>query len=123
MKQLIAIKKNNSIVIPNHQKDTVSDELLLTLQAELLYQGFVLDKEAVRQLKNSSNKVITQLFKKVTSALKEIKGSDVNYTPMYPNFPKQVVEAHEFDLYINAIIIASYIHVGKGIFCFPITGW
>lgn len=103
MKQLIAIKKNNSIVIPNHQKDTVSDELLLTFQAELLYQGFVLDKEATNILQNSSNEVITKLFKKVTSALKEIKGSNVKYSPMYPNFPKQVVNSSELELYSNAI--------------------
>lgn len=35
---------------------------------------------------------------------KKLKGADVEYRPMYPNFPQQVMEASDFELHMNAII-------------------
>jgi hypothetical protein len=40
----------------------------------------------------------------VVVELKKLKGAHVEYKPMYPNFPTQVMEASEVELFLNAII-------------------
>lgn len=39
----------------------------------------------------------------VLEAVKKSKGAEFKYTPMYPNFPSQVAEASEVELYLNAV--------------------
>lgn len=40
----------------------------------------------------------------VIPVLKSLKGADISYNPMYPNFPKQVMDMALSELYTNAII-------------------
>ncbi len=43
------------------------------------------------------------LQKTVIASLRALKGADVNYEPMYPNFPEQVIETDYQALYQNAL--------------------
>lgn len=104
MKQLIAVKKLNAIVLPNKPKNNVDETMLLTFNAELMRLGYILTKEAFDSLKNSSKETIEELYEAVLPTLKTIKGDNVAYKPMYPNFPKQVMEAKQMELLLNAVL-------------------
>ncbi len=39
----------------------------------------------------------------VLEAVKKSKGAEFKYSPMYPNFPAQVAESTEIELYVNAV--------------------
>lgn len=44
------------------------------------------------------------MYKELIPALKALIGADKEYKVMYPNFPKQVAEANDAELWINAIL-------------------
>lgn len=64
-----------------------------TFSAELIHRAGRLDVDE-----------LTRLYIEVMSTLKKMVGANVSYKPMYPNFPQQVIEANEGELYINSIL-------------------
>lgn len=104
MKQKIAIKKLNAIVLNELASETLSENYVASLNLELMNLGYILSSEAYEQLKSCPLKKFRLLYTEVINTLKEIKGADVNYTPMYPNFPKQVMEKSELSLSLNAFV-------------------
>ena len=49
-------------------------------------------------------KDIEQMYKDIMPKLKALVGADVEYNLMYPNFPEQVMEASDAELFVNAIL-------------------
>jgi hypothetical protein len=47
---------------------------------------------------------LTNLYQELTADLKKLKGAHRDFQPMYPNFPKQVMEMSRVELYVNAIV-------------------
>lgn len=66
--------------------------------------GFTFSKELLEVAFHFTRDEFTAFYGFLISALKELVGADVTYNPMYPNFPKQVAEADDVELFINAII-------------------
>ncbi len=56
--------------------------------------------DAVSKLSPTNIRV---LYREIIPILQHLKGADVDYRPMYPNFPKQVMEATWHELFWNAI--------------------
>jgi hypothetical protein len=50
------------------------------------------------------NEFLEEFYLELVPILKELSGGSVAYKPMYPNFPRQVTDASEAELFINAII-------------------
>lgn len=85
--------------------------LAATVGRGLEQLGYILSESLFEDMIND-----IEITKKVSSdfvinALKELKGADVEYIPMYPNFPSQVINANDLHLYINAMI--HYLSDGK----------
>lgn len=78
--------------------------LALTFNAEMMRLGFVMSKELFNEISYLDKAAITNLYGKVIPILKSMKGDDVKYKPMYPNFPDQVMEMSHLELYLNAIM-------------------
>lgn len=66
--------------------------------------GFALTKADALRLCTEDTTVHAWLHKHITPALKKRLGGHVRMTPMYPNFPKQVMEMSEADLLHNALL-------------------
>ena len=64
--------------------------------------GYTLSKEVIEHLLNST--YVDKFFTELIDKLKVLVGADVVYKPMYPNFPTQVMEMDEGELYLNAIV-------------------
>lgn len=71
--------------------------------ANLRKLGYALSGDLAVALMDSTIYYIAKVHNEVIAAAKEIKGVR-DYRPMYPNFPRQVMEASEAELYINAIV-------------------
>lgn len=66
--------------------------------------GFQFAPEVIKQVLSLTESEFKAWAVEVISALKEIKGANFEYKPMYPNFPTQVAEASDVELYTNAIM-------------------
>ena len=65
--------------------------------------GFVLGKDDIVRLCAQDTVTHAWLHKQITPALKARVGGHVRMRPMYPNFPKQVMDMDEAELLFNAI--------------------
>lgn len=74
-----------------------------SFDANLRKLGYMLDGDLAYALMNIPVREIAAVADDVIREAKEIKGVR-RYSPMYPNFPRQVMEASEAELYINAIM-------------------
>ena len=66
--------------------------------------GFTFSKELIEKAFHFTRDEFTAFHGFLIPALKELVGADVTYNPMYPNFPQQVAEASDIELFINAIV-------------------
>lgn len=66
--------------------------------------GFTFSQPLFEALLRYTKEEFSEFYKELVPALKELVGADVKYNPMYPNFPEQVANAEEAELFINAII-------------------
>lgn len=83
---------------------------LFTFELNLSSLGFSLEQNFALVLAKQPVAVIDDLYKELIPALKALIGADKEYKVMYPNFPKQVAEADDAELWINAIL--HYISFG-----------
>lgn len=98
----ITIRRNNKIYIPTIENNdkTIDDKTITAFISNLYRLGYVVNKEIIEQLSYTSIDALQQ----VLEAAEYSKGDHFDYEPMYPNFPKQVAEASEIELYLNAIM-------------------
>lgn len=66
--------------------------------------GFTFSKELIEKAFHFTKDEFTAFYGFLIPALKELVGADVVYNPMYLNFPQQVAEASDIELFINAIV-------------------
>ena len=66
--------------------------------------GFTFSKELIEKAFHFTRDEFTAFYGFLIPALKELVGADVTYNPMYPNFPQQVAEASDIELFVNAIV-------------------
>lgn len=66
--------------------------------------GFTFSKELLEKAFHFTRDEFTAFYGFLIPALKELIGADVTYNPMYPNFPQQVAEASDIELFVNAIV-------------------
>ena len=83
---------------------------LFTFELNLSSLGFSLEQNFALVLAKQPVAVIDDLYKELIPALKALIGADKEYKVMYPNFPKQVAEVGDAELWINAIL--HYISFG-----------
>ena len=104
MKTKISLFYKNAIVLPEFARCGVNENLAATLSADMMRLGFIPSKDLLETLMSAPTDVLEGVYNELIPALKSIKGADVAYTPMYPNFPTQVMEADYVELFVNAIL-------------------
>lgn len=98
----ITLRRNNKIYIPtiNNNDKTIDNKTITAFIYNLYRLGYVVNKEILEQLPYTE----VSTLQDVLYAAEYVKGSNFDYEPMYPNFPEQVAEASEIELYTNAIM-------------------
>jgi len=103
----IAIRHLNGIYIAknttNNVNETLSIEELATLIKKFEGYGYIFSKELAIAISKEERNVIIDKLKAVIKVIEDFK-SDKNYTVFYKNFPDEVINMSEVDLYINQIL-------------------
>lgn len=88
------------IVVPEQSK--LPDAQLATAMKNIAALGFTCSPALLAALRTLSEVSFIRWYKALIHSLKMIVGAHVPYRPMYPNFPEQVMEASDAELYLNA---------------------
>lgn len=99
---------NNEIYLRRFQKvylekeDNSQDNAkILSIIADIEKTGYMFTTEVISVLKTLSDKSLNDFNHFLRCNIRNSLGIK-NYTPMYPNFPKQVMEASDMELFVNA---------------------
>jgi hypothetical protein len=98
----ILLRRKNKVIVPRGDS-RLPDPYVATFNKNLEGLGYTLSPEAVEALKTLSPEEAAHFHGEVLEALKELRGV-ADYRPMYPNFPRQVMEAGRAELYLNALM-------------------
>jgi len=105
----IYLRRKNKLLLENGSGKS-SRRLVATVAKNIQSLGCIFDSKILDILGTYSETELELFYKDVVTDLKQLKGAHVQYEPMYPNFPKQVMEASEVELFLNAII--HYLSLG-----------
>ena len=103
----IALRHFNGIYIAksidNNINETLSIEEFATLIKKFEGYGYIFSKELAIAISKEERNTIIDKLKSVIKVIEDFK-SDKNYTVFYKNFPDEVINMSEIDLYINQIL-------------------
>lgn len=104
----IALRRKKCVLIEPVDNSYIQTKTEKALTVSMLKNiqsiGFAFSKDLFEATTHFNYAEIEEFYKEIIPQLKKLKGADVKYTPMYPNFPQQVMDASEAELFINAII-------------------
>lgn len=110
LKKILLRRKNLvevNVANPNYKQtesSTAAKSFLITILKNVQSLGFTFSRELFESLFHYTCAELDDFYNELLPMLKELVGADVVYNPMYPNFPQQVMEASDAELFINAII-------------------
>lgn len=107
-KNIISFLKGSIITYDNGMDNR---QYVATLQAHLMQFRYMLSEETFFALSKSDLSHIVSVHDEIISYLKDFNDSDVNYKPLYKNFPQEVMDLSSTEFYINAIV--HYISNGQ----------
>lgn len=104
-KYIIAIKKLNGLYVNtgSSKNSNENQSLVYTLNADMVQLGYVMSRDLFDAVATMPKAELKKVHMSVIKALRMIVGADVVYAPMYPNFPEQVMDASDEELFVNAI--------------------
>jgi hypothetical protein len=101
----------NSIYLRRRRKVYVKEggdrlplNYLATLQKNIEGLGFVLSERLCVRLQTLPVPKLDSFYKSLVHDLRELLGAHREFRPFYPNFPEQVLELSEAQLYWNAVL-------------------
>lgn len=100
----ILIRRKNKVFIETGNNTGATESYVCTMMRNVESLGYTFSKELYECLLTIPLDALFSFYKMLVAELKSNIGADVVYQPMYPNFPKSVMEAEEIALYLNAIV-------------------
>lgn len=76
---------------------------LATIQKEIENLGFVLTDEVIGRLRTLAPQDLSRTMHSLVRDLRQLVGAHREHRPLYPDFPAQVLQLSEAELYLNAI--------------------
>ncbi|TGL86709.1 cytoplasmic protein [Leptospira congkakensis] len=97
----IYLRRKKKIIIQG-KNNQLEDVYISTLLKNVENLGYTFSAEIIEILRTYSVDEIEEFYREIIGNLKQLLGDHVSFKPMYPNFPRQVMEAKESELYLNA---------------------
>lgn len=95
----VTIRRGNSIFLKNDGENTPA--IVASFIANAMSYGYAFNREAMNALYGADVETLNDII--VT--MRDLKGWKAgSVKPMYPNFPKQVMEASDAELYLNSFL-------------------
>ena len=103
----IALRHLNGIYIAKNTDNNINETLSMAELATLIKKfegyGYIFSKELAIVISKEERNIIIDKLKAVIEVIEDFK-SDKNYTVFYKNFPDEVIDMSETELYINQIL-------------------
>jgi len=99
----VLLRKRSKLSLPVGDGRT-EPHVVLTLNRNLESLGYTLSPTVLERLSTHPQDDVVALYHEVVPVLREMVGAHVRHRPMYPNFPTQVMEMVESELYMNALM-------------------
>jgi len=103
MVNTLFIRRRNKVWVPEGT-DTLPVKYVSALLRNIEPLGFTFSKALIDQVSRLSVEALEPFYIELIRDLRLLVGAHVPHEPMYPNFPQQVMEASEAELYFNAIL-------------------
>lgn len=103
----ILCRRKFKVVVPNGSDTTevASKQYTTSMNLEFNKFGYIVDYSVPLYASD-----MLEFYSSYMELFKSMSNANVRYEPLYPNFPQQVIEASELELYFNAIF--HYISYG-----------
>ena len=89
--------------------DNIDRAIIMIKNIESL--GYTFDKNLFEYVRHISVNSQNELYRELITCLKEYTGANKSWESFYPNFPEQVEQAEDWELFVNAVI--HYMSGGK----------
>jgi hypothetical protein len=96
--------RRKSCVVLEPEGNELPVALVGTILKNLEGYGYTLAPDVIDIVRTLSCDSATKFHSEVIGIVRKLKGADKKMKPMYPNFPKQVMEASDAELYLNAVM-------------------
>ena len=101
----ILITRSSKVIVTSSSEKTIQSwETVLTASANFMEYGYVFGKKLIEVLQTLEESEFYGFIRNTEKVIKESLGAHKKYSPMYSNFPHQVMEASDAELYWNAIL-------------------
>ncbi|QDT96806.1 TerD family protein [Gimesia aquarii] len=98
----IYLTKSLKVILPEGQVKA-APTVVSTVARNLQSLGFGLSAPLLERLSVLLEETVIEWYDEVLPVLKKMVGAHRSFDPMYPNFPKQVMEASDAELFFNAM--------------------
>lgn len=112
----MTIRRLMSVYVLEHEGEK-QPQMVASMLKNVQDLGFTFSGNLFSALLTQTPEFLTSFYQDFVSTLKALVGTDKKYAPMYPNFPKQVMEADDAELVVNALV--HYFSVGTLIPDYP----
>lgn len=105
----ILVRQLRKIMLPGFSESAWQDDLLslpwmATLLKNIQALGFTFTPALFDKIRTLKQPAAMTFYEHLVPVLRQSVGAHKEFAPMYPNFPEQVMEMDEAELYINAMI-------------------
>ena len=100
----ILLRRKNKLLLHKGSHSRPEKAYIATILKNIEVLGYTFSQDVYECLGTFSIEELQKFYLELIPILKSLRGADVEYNPMYPNFPMSVMEEDETILYINAMI-------------------
>lgn len=102
--EILLRRKNKVLFSVKGYTEVGNQKYAATMNKNIENLGFTFSDKLFNMLSNVNKEGLKEFYVDLIPKLKEKVGANVEYHPMYPNFPEQVMEMDEGELYLNAMV-------------------
>ncbi|MFQ6386698.1 cytoplasmic protein [Priestia aryabhattai] len=103
MKNDIFLRRQSKVIV-KQGSDILPPAYVASMLKNIEALGFTASTSLIDRLLTLPFYEFMSFYEQLLLSLKRLVGAHVKYKPMYPNFPNEVMQASEAELYINAVV-------------------
>lgn len=104
----IFLRRSMKVIISSEIVQGTTSNLNISYLGSILKNleslGYTLSVDAIKALSNVSVNSCSIIYDSIVSQLRKMTGANKSWVPMYKNFPQQVMEASDAELYVTAMM-------------------
>jgi len=97
-------RRNKVQFISDNSPSPISNRMVSSILKNIEGLGYTFSQNLIAALQGSSATAVEALYNDIFPILKEFKNVGNKFRPMYQNFPQEVMEKSDAELYLNAIV-------------------